>query len=206
MTGGAIRFTLMTFVVAITVGLIMTILVGPTTGAPHLLLKYGYAAPSLLLTVDMWVHYDRYYANRDLYTYRHLLLDIVVLALSYIGLATLQSVPAASDAAFRDYPPRACWIALILYSALKTWRAWPLQIGGDGPPARLSWMSLLHAALLVLILSAWGWQRGFPSPVPVPFAWSGIVFTVLAAVYLVSVYVLRWDPMTPVGVNRRWSE
>lgn len=207
MTQGEIRFTLMTFVVAVTSGLIMTIFEGSTTSLQHVLLKFGYAAPALLLNVDMWAHYNRYYENRDGYRHKELFLDIVIIALSYIALSTLKATPSGSDAeAFRAYPPRSCWVALILYSLLKTYRAWPMYRSDVKNRFGVSWLSLLHVLLLVLILSAWGWQQDFLVRMPMPFAWSGGIFAVVAVLYLFAVYKLRWDPLTPMGVFRKWSE
>ncbi len=207
MTQGEMRFTLMTFVVAVTSGLIMTILEGSTGSLEHFLLKFGYSVPALLLNVDMWAHYNRYYENRDTYKHRDLFLDILILALSYVALATLKATPSGTGAeAFRTYPPQSCWIALILYSLLKTYRAWPIYRSSADNRLRISWMSLLHLVLLVLILSAWGWQQDFLMQVPVSFAWSGVIFTVLAALYVFAVYTLRWDPLTAMGVFRKWPE
>lgn len=207
MTRAESRFALLTFVSAVTAGLFMTILEGPLTSVEHGLLKFGYALPALLLNVDMWAQYNRYYEPRETYGHRELFLDVLVLALSYIALSTLKRIPAGSDAAaFRDYPSRLCWIVLILYSLLKTYRAWPIH----GPDVRtstgVSWMSLLHGVLLILILSAWSWQQNIGLRVPLPFAWSGVVFTVLASIYLLTVYVVRWDPLTPIGTFRKWSD
>jgi hypothetical protein len=207
MTQGEIRFTLITFVVAVTSGLIMAIFEGSISSFEHFLLKFGYLVPALLLNIDMWAQYNRYYENRDAYKHRDLFFDVLILALSYIALATLKAIPSGTGAeAFRTYPPQSCWIALIVYSLLKTYRAWPIYRSGADNTLRISWMSLLHVALLVLILSAWGWQQDFLMQVPVPFAWSGVIFTVVAALYLFAVYKLRWDPLTPMGVFRRWSE
>jgi hypothetical protein len=201
------RFALLTLVSAVTAGLFMTILEGPTTSVDHFLLKFGYALPSLLLNVDMWAQYNRYYEQRETYKHRELFLDVLILALSYIGLSTLKATPVGSGAeAFREYPPRLCWIALILYSLIKTYRAWPVYGPDVRARFRISWMSLLHVVLLLLIVSAWAWQQGVPRPVPLPFAWSGVVFTALASLYLFAVYVIRWDPLTPLGLFRKWSE
>ena len=207
MAPGEIRFGLMTFVVAVTSGLIMTILEGSTSSLQHVLLKFGYVVPALLLNVDMWAQYNRYYENRDGYRHKELFLDVLILALSYIALSMLKAAPAGGDAeAFRTYPPRSCWVALIVYSLLKTYRAWPMyRSDGDGK-LRMSWLSLLHVLLLVLILSAWGWQQDFLMRTPVPFPWSGAIFAVVAALYLFAVYRFRWDPLTPMGVFRKWSE
>lgn len=197
----------MTFVVAVTSGLIMTILEGSTSSLQHFLLRFGYAVPALLLNVDMWAQYNRYYTTRDGYRHKELFLDVLILALSYIALATLKATPAAGDAeAFRTYPPRACWVALIVYSLLKTYRAWPMHRADVASKRRISWLSLLHVLLLVLILSAWGWQQDFLMRTPLPFAWSGAVFAVVASLYLFAVYKLQWDPLTPIGVFRKWSE
>jgi hypothetical protein len=207
MSKSDIRFALLTLVVAVTSGLFMTIFEGGASGYQHYLLKFGYALPALLLNIDMWAQYNRFYSNREEYKHRELFLDVLILALSYIALSTLKGVPTGNGAdAFRSYPPRLCWIALILYSLLKTWRAWPVYRSDSPRSSKISWMSVLHGILLLLILSAWGWQQDFLMRTPVPFAWSGLIFTAVALAYLIAVYAFRWDPLTPMGGWKSWSD
>ena len=61
MTPGELKFSFMTFVFAITLGLVIsTFEVEPVNGH-HAVLKFGYTIPALLLMVDMWIHYNKYH-------------------------------------------------------------------------------------------------------------------------------------------------
>ena len=207
MKQGEIRFVFFTIMTAVTVGLILSVFEGDTIGIEHALLKWGYLVPAFVLTVDMWAQYNRYYLDRNEYKYRDLFLDVVILGLSYIAFVTFKADPVAGTAeAFQTYPSSTCWIALIMYSVLKTYRAWPICVTAADEKPKASWVSVLHVALLGLILSAWGWQQGFPFEVPIPFEWSGLLFSAIAAGYLFAVYQRKWDPLTPFGIFRKWSD
>jgi hypothetical protein len=197
MTPDEFRFTFMTFVFSVTLGLIISVFEPGPTGFHYFALKFGYAIPALLLMVDMWLHYNRYYQDKHhprTYGERALFLDTVLLALMYGALSGLKATPLDTDPTFGLYPPRSFWIWMLAYSVVKIVRAW----GITHKAGKVSWYTLLHVLLLALILGGWGWQT-CRLPVPLPFWSSGAVFSLIVMIYLYLVYARNHDPLEPIG-------
>jgi hypothetical protein len=188
------RFTFMTIVFSVTLGLLISMFDGPLAWPYHFILKFGFAIPSLLLMVDMWIHYNNYYQqDKREYTEWNLILDTVLLSLMYAAFSGLKAIPDANDEAFSSYPPASFWYWLLAYSLLKIWRSLRMS----RVPGRLSWYLVLHVILLCLIFSGWSWQAGW-LPVPFPFWASGFVFSFVVFIYMAIVHLGKHDPLRPV--------
>jgi hypothetical protein len=195
MTPDNFRFTFMTFVFSVTLGLVISILDTPAGTKRYLTVKFGYVLPALLLMVDMWIRYNDFHSDTThLYSNADLFLDTLLLAFLYAAVSGLKAESQPGDSQLSNYPPTRFWVWIIAYSVIKIVRTWDMAI----VPGSVAWYTVLHGLLLLLIIGGWLWQaRGLGLPRD-KFWYSGIVFSVVVFAYLAAVYCLGFDPLGPV--------
>jgi len=203
MKKGELLFTAMMGLFFLTLTVVGSVVTSEAVNWRHRFLQCSYILPATVLMVDMMYRYAYFHDNgRFHYDGFQMILDILLLTFLYASLAQLGKIPAPEDTrTFYSYPPQAFWQWLFAYSILKLFRIWPMVIPRNS--TSISYYFILHAGLTVFILVGWLWQKSLHYNKYLPsFIWSGVFFSLGTLVYLIGVYLFKWNPLSqciPLG-------
>ena len=198
MVQGEFLFIAMMVIFGLTITVVGSVVTSESADWRHRFLQCAYILPATVLMADMLSRYAEFHdSGRFHYGGLEMTLDVLCLTFLYASLAQLGKSPVQEDTSvFLSYPSQTFWSWLIAYSLLKLIRIWPMVIpkGGDG----VSYYFVLHAGLTIFILVGWYWQRLLRQRRRLPsFIWSGVIFSVGTAIYMISVYSFKWNPLSP---------